>query len=114
MFQWIWDHIIVASAVGLLDHIPWWGWAVLAAVIVGLLWRFYKLIGWQGVAAALAVMVTFGVYRQGWQNAMTAHAAKQINPPTKKAVKPTIFNPSGVRDVKRHFDFDKNVWVNAE
>jgi len=55
--------------------VPTWAWLVLGAlvvaVIVGVGWRFYKVVGWQGIAAGvgafLAGLGAFFTYRAGYR-----------------------------------------------
>lgn len=67
----------------LLDWIPLWAWVVAGGV--GLIFA-YQLLGWKGMIAALAAMVTLGAYRKGRQTG-GADALKKQHKANEKAVK---------------------------
>ncbi len=77
-FNYIWQNIVLKGIDGVLVHMPWWGWAILAGFVVALAIKVYTVLGWRGVAAIVAVVVSFAIYRQGWANAVQAHQDKQF------------------------------------
>lgn len=60
----------------LLDKVPLWLWIVVAAVALVAAWR---LLGFRGMLAAVAAIVTVGVYRAGRQSGGADALARQEN-----------------------------------
>lgn len=109
MWQWVWEHIVLPTIGAALENVPWYLWAVLAAVLFALAYKAYRVLGWPGLVGAALVVLTFGAYRQGWLNAVKRHDADKFDPPQAKPGRPTIFNR---KKVKRRFNADTNLWEN--
>lgn len=112
MWQWVWEHVALPALGAAIENTPWWAWAVLAAVLIGLAYKVYRVIGWPGLVGAGLVILTFGAYRQGWLNAVKRHDADKFVPEDKKPARPTIFNRKARPKVKRRFNADTNLWEN--
>lgn len=67
----------------LLDHVPLWVWLALAAAALFAAWRF---LGWRGVIAVLAAIVTAGAYRAGRKSG-SDDALQNVKKANEQAVK---------------------------
>lgn len=112
MWKWVWENIALPTIGAALENVPWWMWAVLAAVLFALAYKAYRVLGWPGLVGAALVVLTFGAYRQGWLNAVKRHDADKFEAPTVQPQgRPTILNFGRKRPkAKRRFNPDTNLW----
>lgn len=57
----------------LLNLVPWWGYLIATAIIVGTVWR---LLGWQGALVALAGLIAALGYGKGRGEALEQERAR--------------------------------------
>ena len=75
MMEWLWSEAWGWLAETTFGFIPTWVWVAAAGLLLGWAW---KTFGWQGLVGAALAVLTLGVYRQGWRDAMArAEARKQ-------------------------------------
>lgn len=108
MWEFIWQHM-VSGLLNWMFSLPWYIWAIPAGVLIGIAWKLYRLMGWQGIAGALLVIITVGAYRQGWNTAVRSHKADGFTDKPKRSG--SIFRPASKRPAtKRKYNRDLNVW----
>lgn len=109
MWEFIWQHIL-SGLLEFLFGLPWWFWAIPAGLLVAFAWKMYKVLGWQGIAGALLVIVTVGAYRQGWNTAVRRHKADGFTSKPPKSVKEMFGTVLKRPATKRKYNAELNVW----
>lgn len=121
MWEFIADKIL-AGAIDWALGLPWFIWAIPAAILIGLAWKFYKIAGWQGIAGALLLILTVGAYRQGWNDSARRRGANSFDKKVEDIDKPrvrTIQDTLGGifqrnKRKKRRYNSETNTWETVD
>jgi hypothetical protein len=111
MGELIWNNIL-SGALNWAFGLPWYVWAVPAAVLIGIAVKLYETAGWKGILGAVMLIITVGAYRQGWNDASQRRGPNSFKPQKENVVRNTIDKVLKRQPTtgKRRYNRDTNEW----